>query len=154
MQQLLHGPLGPFLIRFFTESAFGRGFSKLFGPKTKPGRDELHEFWQLIEQGDGLRLAHDLLGYIDDRKRHRDRWVDALRHAKMPMLLISGPEDPVSGRHMAERFRKRLPGSAVVLLEGIGHYPHVEAPDAVLQHYLGFLEGREVATDPAAPTTS
>ncbi len=140
VQELLHSRLGPLISKLASESAFQRGFSRVFGPKTKPNRQELRDFWTLIEHGEGHQLLHKLLRYIDDRKAHRDRWVDALRHAKIPLKLINGPEDPVSGLHMSEIFRKRIRGAEVVLLQGIGHYPQVEAPEQVVEHYLSFVE--------------
>jgi pimeloyl-ACP methyl ester carboxylesterase len=45
--------------------------------------------------------------------------------------LINGALDPVSGRHMAERFAELVPNADIVLLEEAGHYPHVEVPERV-----------------------
>lgn len=59
--------------------------------------------------------------------------MGALQTTSLPMRLIDGPEDPVSGRPMAERYRELVPRPDVVLLEGIGHYPQVEDPDGVLR---------------------
>jgi pimeloyl-ACP methyl ester carboxylesterase len=66
--------------------------------------------------------------------------VGALQQARVPLRFINGPEDPVSGRHMAERYRELVPNPDVVLLEGIGHYPQLEAPEAVLAAFLAFVD--------------
>lgn len=43
---------------------------------------------------------------------------------------------------MPNRFREAVPGAQVVMLpEGIGHYPQVEAPRLVLEAYMKFFEG-------------
>ena len=59
----------------------------------------------------------------------------------MPMRFINGLLDPVSGAHMVERYRELIPGPDVIELEGIGHYPQVEAPGRVLEAFFAFHDG-------------
>lgn len=66
-----------------------------------------------------------------ERKVHRERWVGALQRATIPVVVIAGADDPVSGAHMVERYRDLVPRPETTLLEGIGHYPQVEATDRV-----------------------
>jgi len=47
----------------------------------------------------------------------------------MPLALVWGPEDPVSGAHMLAEVRRRRPDAAACELAGVGHYPQLEAPD-------------------------
>jgi pimeloyl-ACP methyl ester carboxylesterase len=49
-------------------------------------------------------------------------------------------EHPISGAHMAKHYRELIPYADVVELEGIGHYPQVQAPTAVLNAYSEFRE--------------
>lgn len=81
---------------------------------------------------------HKLIRYMAERKRYRARWVGALQQAAIPIRLINGAFDPISGRHMTERYRELIPNPDVILLEQIGHYPQTEAPALVLKHYLAF----------------
>ena len=39
--------------------------------------------------------------------------------------------DPVSGAHMAERIRERLPDAPFAALEDVAHWPPLEAPERV-----------------------
>jgi len=119
VQTLLRSPLGPLLGRLANEASFSRSFAAVFGPQTQPS-------------------AHRLIRYIDERRQQRARCVGALQTGRVPLRFINGPEDPVSGRHMAERYRALVPNADVVLLEGIGHYPHLEAPQQVLEAFLAF----------------
>jgi len=139
-QHLLASRLGPFVARLMNERSFGRSLAAVFGPRTQPTPAELHDFWRLMACNDGTRVAHLLIGYMAERRRHRDRWVEALRETRVPLRLVNGPEDPVSGRHMVERYRELVPSPDVVLLDGIGHYPQVEDPAGVLRAYLAFRE--------------
>jgi pimeloyl-ACP methyl ester carboxylesterase len=141
IQRVLAGPLGPLLGRFFSEKRFARSLAAVFGRATRPTAAELREFARLVRFNDGPRIAHKLIGYMEERRRNRERWVGVLTTTRVPLRLVNGPEDPVSGRHMAERYEEIVPAPDVVLLEGIGHYPQFEAPDRVVDAYLEFLDG-------------
>ena len=56
----------------------------------------------------------------------------------MPLKLIAGALDPISGAHMIDRYRELVPNADVTVLDRIGHYPQVEAPQDVLAAYLAF----------------
>ncbi|HSP97993.1 MAG TPA: alpha/beta hydrolase, partial [Candidatus Dormibacteraeota bacterium] len=141
-QTLLRSPLGPVLARLATERRFAAGFAEVFGPRTQPSPAELHTVWQLNRHNDGLRVAPKIIRYLDERREQRERWVGALQHSPVPLRFVNGAEDPVSGRHMAERYRELVPNPDVVLLEGIGHYPQLEAPERVLEAFLPFVESQ------------
>jgi pimeloyl-ACP methyl ester carboxylesterase len=64
-------------------------------------------------------------------------------------LLIDGMEDPISGAHMVARFRELVPAAAVVELPGVGHYPQIEAPTAVLEAALRAFAAVATAPRPA-----
>jgi len=75
---------------------------------------------------------------MSDRKKYQERWVAALQNSPIPILLIDGTADQISGKHMAERYRELIPNPVIVLLEKIGHYPQTEAPEEVLKAYFDF----------------
>lgn len=140
IQKLLLGPLGPFINRLTTKRTFDKSLSAVFGPGTKPSPEELDAFWRLINYNDGKHGFHNLITYMTDRKTHRERWVKALQESLVPIALINGSVDPVSGAHMVARYREVVsPNHFIVELAEIGHYPQVEAPEAVLEAYLQFL---------------
>ena len=60
----------------------------------------------------------------------------------MPVRVIDGMADPVSGAHMIARYRELIPTADVVELRAIGHYPQLEDPDGVLRGFLAFHESR------------
>lgn len=140
IQKLLLSPLGPFINKLSTKRTFDKSFSAIFGPNTKPSPEDLDAFWQLINYNDGKNGFHNLITYMTDRKTHRERWVEALRDSVVPIGLINGSADPVSGAHMVERYREVVSGDHfIVELPTIGHYPQVEAPAEVVEAYLRFL---------------
>ncbi len=141
VQKLLLGPLGPLVSRLNNEERFNRSIAAVFGPDTQPTAEQARAFWQLFKENDGHRIAHRLIRYILDRRRNRDRWVYALQHTRVPLRVINGPVDPVSGAHMVARYRELVPKPDTVSLDGIGHYPQVEAPQAVADAFLAFMAG-------------
>lgn len=141
VQKLLLTPLGPLLGLLTHERAFARSFSAIFGPRTRPSAEELCDFWTLVSRDGGARIMHRLIRYIPERLAFRARWVGALQRTSLPLRLIDGPEDPVSGAHMAQRWREVVPDPDVVILDGIGHYPQVESPDAVTRAFFDFVDG-------------
>lgn len=131
MQRWLAGPLGPVIARFAGYERFAANLRRIC---TAPLTDEeLREHWRLVRLGDGHRLLPKLLGYLRERREHRARWVDAMQRAGVPLRLVVGLDDPISGLSMARRYRALLPVADVVELAGVGHYPQVEDPDAVVQ---------------------
>lgn len=140
IQRLLLSPLGPSLSKLTSRRSFERSFSAVFGSGTKPTVADLDAFWGLVSYKAGKRAVHGLMSYMTDRKRHRERWVGALQNASVPIGLINGSVDPVSGAHMVERFRELVGDDHfIVELPEIGHYPQFEAPDRVVDAYRSFL---------------
>jgi pimeloyl-ACP methyl ester carboxylesterase len=138
IQRLLLSPLGPLVGRLASRDSIARTMRRIFGPHTPPDDDLLDTFWTLMTTHGGTAVMHRLIRYMVERRVHRARWVGALQSTRVPLKLIDGAADPISGAHMAERYRALVPAPDVTLLEGIGHYPQVEAPAAVLAAYLAF----------------
>jgi pimeloyl-ACP methyl ester carboxylesterase len=142
MQRLLASPLGPFLAPLANRRSFGRSFAAIFGPHSQPTREQLDAFWSIISHADGQLRFPKLLGYMKERRQHRARWVGALRDTKVPIRVVNGSFDPISGAHMVARYRQLVPYPDCVALPDIGHYPQVEAPDAVWDAYADFFDTR------------
>jgi pimeloyl-ACP methyl ester carboxylesterase len=139
IQRALAGPLGPAIARLMNRRAIERGLARVFGPQTQPTAGDMDAFWQLIEHNGGRRVVPRLLGYLDERRREEARWVGALTGSPARLLLVDGVEDPVSGRNMTDQWRKLLPEAGLLELEQVGHYPQMEAPEAVLEATLAFF---------------
>ena len=138
VQKLLLSPLGPLIARLTTRATVAQSMHKIFGPMTQPDPALIDAFWSLMTRNHGLAVAPKLIRYIIERRQHRERWVGAMQQARIPLKLINGMADPVSGQHMAERYDELIPQPDITLLEDVGHYPQIEAPDAVLAAYLSF----------------
>lgn len=140
IQKLLYGPLGPVVAKAMTRSQFARSLLAVFGPDTQPSDEEVDAFWSLIQHNQGRRVIPKLLGYMPERNQKRPRWVGALQAARVPVGLINGSKDPVSGRHMVERYREVIRRNDFIEeFDEIGHYPQVEDPERVVDAWRSFL---------------
>ncbi|MEO1311296.1 MAG: alpha/beta hydrolase [Pseudomonadota bacterium] len=138
IQTLLASPLGFLVTRLMTERSFSKSFVRIFGPETQPSPQGLAEDWSLIAANDGNLRMHKLIDYMRQRREHEARWVGALKEATIPLRLIDGGLDPVSGAHLYEAYKARVPNADAVLLPNVGHYPQLEDPAAVLAGFFEF----------------
>ena len=139
VQKILMSPLGFIVSSLFNRKKLGKNFKRIFGPHTQPTESELDDFWTLLEGNGGRYIFHLLIRYMAERVEHRARWVGALQNTSIALCLINGLADPISGAHMVERYKVLIPSPKVVGLEAIGHFPLIEAPEAVLEHFLAFV---------------
>lgn len=138
IQRLLMSPLGALIASFFTKEKLAQNLQKIFGYNTQPSQADITAFWELITYNAGKKVFHLLIRYMKERIKYRKRWVGALQKTSCPMLLINGSMDPISGVHMAKRYRELIPDPKVVSLATIGHFPLLEAPEEVLKAYQSF----------------
>jgi pimeloyl-ACP methyl ester carboxylesterase len=140
-QKILISPIGFIFGRFISDARFKQSLASIFGKNTQPSAGELDEFSQVFKSGGGRGIAHKLIRYMTERQTNRARWVGALERMKQPFLFINGSADPVSGKHLVERFREVVPHQTnIVELDGIGHFPHFEAPETVLEKFFEFQD--------------
>ena len=66
----------------------------------------------------------------------------ALGHIHVPTLLIAGEQDRLAPGHAIERMAGKIQGSRWVQMPGIGHWVHLESPDAFDALVLDFLHER------------
>lgn len=138
-QKMLIGPFGPLFSRFIPDVIFKKNLASIFGAETQPSADELNDFLTLFKHNGGKRIAHKLIRYMTERTKYRERWVQPLQTMTQPFLFVNGSADKVSGRHLVERFREVVPlQKNIYELDKIGHFPHIEAPEIVLEKYFEF----------------
>ncbi len=65
--------------------------------------------------------------------------------AQWPSIVVFGADDPYLPRRFAERNREALPNASVHLIDGAGHWPHLEAPNRVSELLIPFLREQVTA---------
>ena len=86
--------------------------------------------WALLSHDGGQRLYPRLIRYLPERRRRQDRWTGAITAHASPLTVVWGALDPVAGLGMAVRLKQQRPDLELVVLDDVGHFPMIEAPEA------------------------
>ncbi|MFC3880084.1 alpha/beta fold hydrolase [Algoriphagus namhaensis] len=143
IQKLLISPIGKWVAKLTRKKTFRKSMNRIFSNSYPPSEELIEDFWYLLNYKDGVRVLPRLIRYMSERSAKRSRWVGALQNSTIPIRLINGNQDPVSGLHMAHRYAELIPSPDICHLPDAGHYPHVEVPKEVLKHILGFLNSKK-----------
>ena len=65
------------------------------------------------------------------------RWLNRI---KVPTLLIWGASDRVVSPDYGRAYSRLIPGARFELVEGAGHHPEIEQPEAFIERVARFLE--------------
>ena len=72
-------------------------------------------------------------------RAERPDYQPVLKAITAPALVCAGDHDSYSTAEITGELAGCLPGSEVVVMEGVGHLPNLERPDAFNEHLLHFL---------------
>ena len=92
-----------------------------------------------IMRDDGHLLLARLIRYIEERRQHEARFTGAIESDPSPLHVVWGMDDPIAVPSMVDTLRAARPDATVVQLDGVGHYPMVEAPALFLAGALAAL---------------
>lgn len=78
------------------------------------------------------------------RSAKKDNLLKQLRNIMAPTLLLWGNQDAVTTMDIAETFKRELPNSELVTVEGCGHAPMIEHPRWFADQIKSFFERRKL----------
>jgi pimeloyl-ACP methyl ester carboxylesterase len=109
------------------EPGFKAGLAGTFAvPATD---EEMDAQWELASRADGHKMLTRTIRYIEDRRAEERRFTGPIEMHPSPLAIVWGALDPVAVLPMAERLHSLRADSTLTVLDGVGHYPMVEAPD-------------------------
>ncbi len=111
-----------------TRDAVVGGLEATWSPTAAVSATESAAAWELISAEEGERLLPRLARYIDERRRNESRFTPPVVRHPSPLTIVWGTDDPIAVPAMADRLSAARPDARVVRLDGVGHYPMVEAP--------------------------
>ena len=124
--------------------AFRAGLVGTFAPDTEldaRGDLELDAVVAMSVRGDGLSMLPRTIRYIEDRRAEERRFTGAIETHPSPLGVVWGDLDPVAVHDMAVKLATEArPGTPLITLDGVGHYPMVEAPDRLATAVLDLLD--------------
>jgi pimeloyl-ACP methyl ester carboxylesterase len=117
-----------------------RGVAATFAPASRVPDIDLDVLAALARRGGGLSLLPRTIRYIEDRRREEHRYSGAIERHPSPVGVVWGDRDPVAVAAMATRFTTTRTDAPLVTLDGVGHYPMLEAPERFAEAVLGLLD--------------
>jgi pimeloyl-ACP methyl ester carboxylesterase len=84
----------------------------------------------LVVHEGGNRLLARQIRYLEERRTNESRWTGAIETHPAPLSVVWGDHDPIAVWPMTDRLLQRRDGldTPRTRLEGVGHYPMIEAP--------------------------
>jgi pimeloyl-ACP methyl ester carboxylesterase len=97
--------------------------------------------WTLGAEWPRLAMVQTLLGQVI----YLDPVIDDWPHIKAPTLAFGGAEDSLPGSAVVFQARMKvvadtIPDGRLHLIPGVGHVPHMEAPEKTYPPLLAFLK--------------
>jgi pimeloyl-ACP methyl ester carboxylesterase len=89
-----------------------------------------------IMHDDGHLVLTRLIRYIEERRQNQARFTGAIESDPSPLHIVWGMDDPIAVPSMVDTLLAARPDASVVRLDGVGHYPMVEAPALFLASVL------------------
>ncbi len=141
-QRLLRIPrLAPLFARLSSRRVFLAQMRRILGDPGAVPEGELLAMWEGLSRDGGRDRLPALAGYMDERVRFRARWIDPLTRLDLPCHVLWGRRDPVAVGAIAEQLAREIPRATLTWLDGLGHYPMLEAPLRWAEAVLGFVDG-------------
>jgi pimeloyl-ACP methyl ester carboxylesterase len=110
-------------------AALAATFSAATVVEGTPLADHVAAEVEMILHDDGNRVLARLIRYIEERRAAQDRFTGAIETHPSPLGVVWGADDPIAVHDMAVRLVGARPDAPLVTLDGVGHYPMVEAPE-------------------------
>lgn len=120
-------------------ASFARGVAATFAPGSHVDEEEMRDLVHLAGRDGGLGLLPRTIRYIEDRRTDERRFTGAIETHPSPVGVVWGELDPVAVVGMAHRFVEARPDAPLVVLDGVGHYPMIEAPGRFAAAVLDLL---------------
>lgn len=131
-QKLLRTPgVGAVAARFTAWWLFRRQYPHVYADPAQFDEQHYLSQWSLMLNNGGRRVLHKIAGYMKERTRMGELWTGPLERLELPLTVIWGNRDPIALYAIAQRLCSRNPRARLHTLEGIGHYPQLEAPRLV-----------------------
>ncbi|MGM0563330.1 MAG: alpha/beta fold hydrolase [Pseudomonadota bacterium] len=151
-QKWLGSSLGFIAALYMQKPHFAKAMQVIAGVDNPPDPDIIDGWWEALLYNRGKRIVHRLARYMNERITQKNRWAESLKHATIPLAMVNGTLDPISGSEMVAMYEREVPEPRIVRLPTVGHYPHIEAPESVAKLVRQFFSRRSrqrMASTPA-----
>lgn len=95
---------------------------------------------ELVCHMGGDALLPRTIRYIEERRANEERFTGAIERHPAPLHVLWGPLDPIAVAAMTDRLLAARPDATRTWIDGAGHYPQNEAPDAYVAAVIAALD--------------
>ena len=121
-------------------AAWQRGVRATFAAASDVADAELEALAALARREGGLSLLPRTIRYLEDRRAEERRFTGAIEAHPSPLTVVWGDQDPIAVVAMVDALVAARPDTQVTILDGVGHYPMLEAPDRFATAVLAGLD--------------
>jgi pimeloyl-ACP methyl ester carboxylesterase len=119
------------------------------GMRSTPARQEIWRSFASLADAENRRAFFRSLHEVIDFSGQAVSALSRLwRAAQLPTLIVWGARDPFIPVSHAVAAHEAIPGSRLEIFEGVGHYPHCEAPARFVEVLADFIASTEPARLP------
>jgi pimeloyl-ACP methyl ester carboxylesterase len=116
------------------------------GVRSTPASQEIWRSYASLADSESRRaFFRSLRDVIDFRGQAVSALGRLYRIAELPTLIVWGAQDPFIPVSHAVAASKAIPGSRLEIFDGVGHYPHCEAPERFVEVLVDFIASTKPA---------
>ena len=119
------------------------------GVRSTPASQEIWRSYASLAAAENRRaFFRSLRDVIDFSGQAVSALSRLYRAAQLPTLIVWGAQDPFLPVSHAVAAHKAIPGSRLEIFDGVGHYPHCEAPERFVAVLIDFIASTKPARLP------
>jgi pimeloyl-ACP methyl ester carboxylesterase len=119
------------------------------GVHSTPAREEIWRSYASLADAESRRAFFRSLRDVVDLGGQAVSALGRLyRASQLPTLIVWGAKDPFIPVSHAIAAHEAIPGSRLEIFEGVGHYPHCEAPERFIDVLINFIASTQPARLP------
>jgi pimeloyl-ACP methyl ester carboxylesterase len=120
------------------------------GMRSSPAGEEIWRSYGSLADAESRRaFFRSLRDVVDSSGQAVSALGRLYRAAHLPTLIVWGAQDPFIPVSHGAAAHEAIPGSRLEIFDGVGHYPHCEAPKRFVAVLIDFIDSTEPAHLPA-----
>jgi pimeloyl-ACP methyl ester carboxylesterase len=119
---------------------------------TPAGREIWRSYTSLADAASRRAFFRNLRDVIDFSGQAVSALSRLHRTAQLPTLIVWGAQDPFIPVSHGVAAHEAIPGSRLEIFDGVGHYPHCEAPERFVAVLVDFIASTKPARMSVRPT--
>jgi len=114
--------------RTFDAEQFAQGLRFVWGDPERTPAVDIRAIAYWMARNGGLDVLGRIARYNLERTKYANRWRPILGRSGVPTSVVWGDRDPIAVLEIGQRLAE-MSGGPLTVLEGIGHFPQMEAPE-------------------------